>query len=233
MKAAVLFAWCAACLPAIARADAPPLRHLVYSYTYQSNQRGAVPNDPGSTGARTYSGALGDHGTIAVDVLREAPDRGLVVIVSEQGTATRSATPATCAVYGNTSVVCEPGKTVNSEEYTLLRFLGANFIDASRVDANNHWSTSENGKDLVVKGDYVITSNNNGQMTIDETRHVDDRALGDVTTDVQTKLDYNATRLLPTKIDEYATEHRNAGIQGISTTTVQTTLTLVSDSMAK
>ncbi|HEX4012321.1 MAG TPA: hypothetical protein VHX17_00370 [Candidatus Cybelea sp.] len=216
-----------------ARADAPPLRHLVYSFTYESRQHGNVPNDAGSSGARTYNGTLDDQGTMTVDVLREAQDRGLVVLVSEQGQGPRRADPATCAVYGNTTVVCEPKKIVNAEELTLLRFLGANFFDPSALDAKQSWSVSDKKGGTTMAATYTVTSNTNGVMKISETRHVESTAQGSITVDTQTKIDYDFNRLLPTAIDEYATEDQHSGVIGVSQTTYQTTYTLVSDSMAK
>lgn len=213
-------------------ADAAPLRRLVYSFTYESKQSGTVTNDPGTSGARTYTGNLADHGTIAVDILREAPDRGLVVVVSEQGSDTRNAAAVTCAVYGNTLVACDPSKPTNSEELTLLRFLGANFVDPAKIDANNHWTISESAGGVSVNADYTITKNDNGVLAIDETRAVEGHGFGSVKTDVQTKLIYNGRMQVPTTVDEYATERKNAGFQGISTTVLQTTLKLTSDSLA-
>ena len=61
-----VFALAVAASAAGARADAPPLRHLVYSFTYESRQHGDVPNEPGSSGARTYNGKLDDQGTMTV-----------------------------------------------------------------------------------------------------------------------------------------------------------------------
>jgi hypothetical protein len=217
-----------------ARADtAPPLRHLVYSFTYESRRHGAVPNDPGTSGASSYNAKLDDMGTMTVDVLREAPDRGLVVVVSEQGEYTRRSAPATCAVYGNTTVVCDPSKPMNAEELTLLRFLGANFFDPNLVDPKQHWSIAERRGASAMTADYTIKSNDKGVMTIDEARHVEDTSQGSITVDTQTKLAYDYNRLLPTAIDEYAIEEQHSGVIGVSTTTYQTTLNLVSDSMAK
>lgn len=213
-------------------ADAAPLRHLVYSFTYESKQHGTVTNDPGTSGARTFTGNLADHGTITIDVLREAPDRGLVVVVSEQGSDTRSAAAATCAVYGNTLVACDPSKPTNSEELTALRFLGANFVDPAKVDAKNHWAISQDAGGVSVNADYTIAKNDDGMLTINETRTVEGHGFGSVKTDVQTKLTYNGRLQVPTSIDEYATERKNAGFQGISTTVFQTTLKLLSDSLA-
>lgn len=222
------------CTDVAARADTPPvLRHLVYSFTYESRQHGDVPNDPGTTGNRSYNGKLDDMGTITVDVLREAPDRGLVVIVSEQGQNTRRASPTTCAVYGNTTVACDPTKPMNAEEFTLLRFLGATFYDPNLVDSKQHWSVSQHKGPTTMNADYSIKTNDNGVMTIQETRHLEDTSQGSLTIDTETKIDYNANRLLPTAIDEYSTQEQHSGVVGISTTTYQTTLGLVSDSMAK
>jgi hypothetical protein len=167
-----------------------------------------------------------------VDVLREAPDHGLVVVVSEHGTYTRRAPDATCAIYGNTIVVCDPGKQVNGEEYTLLRFLGSNFFDPNMLDPKQHWSVSQTKGKTTVSADYTVTSDVNGLLKIDETRHVEDTSGGSITVDSQTKLEYVVNRLVPTSIDEYATEEQHSGVIGISKTTYQTTLNLISDSMA-
>jgi len=218
---------------AVARADSPPLRHLVYSFTYEQRQHGSVTSETGSSGARSYNGNLDDQGTMTVDVLREAQDRGLVVVVGEQGEYTRRSAAATCAVYGNTTVVCDPSKAVNPEELTLLRFLGANFFDPNLLDANQHWAISFTQGRTKVNADYTVRSNDSGVMKIDETRHVEDTSQGSITVDTQTKIDYNANRLLPTAIDEYATEEQHSGVVGVSSTTYQTTFSLVSDSMAK
>lgn len=218
---------------AAARADAPPLRHLVYSFTYESDQHGAVPNEPGSTGNRSYNGSLNDMGTISVDVLREASDRGLVVVVAEQGQSTRRAAPATCAVYGSTEVVCDPSKQLNSEEYTLMRFLGANFFDPNLLDAKQHWTISHTRGNTKVNADYTVMSTDGDVLKIGETRHVEDTTEGSTTIDTQAKLDYNVKRLIPISVDEYTIEEQHSGYLGTTKTTYQTTLKLVSDSMAK
>ena len=196
-----------ACTGAVAGApaDSPPLRHLVYSFTYESRQHGAVSNEPGSSGPSSYNARLDDKGTIAVDVLREASDRGLVVVVSEQGEDGRTAPPATCAVYGDTSVVCDSSKPVNSEEYTLLRFLGVTFVDPDKIDSQQHWKVSRSSGGITVNADYTIKTNNDGVMTIGETRHVEDKSGGITTSDTETALDYDFNRLLPTSVDDYTT----------------------------
>ncbi len=233
IRSAILVAAALGSVSAAARADTPALRHLVYSFTFESKQNGTVPNDPGTSGASTYTGNLDDTGNITVDVLREAPDRGLVVIVSERGDRTRTGEATACAVYGNTNVACDPSKKVNREELSLLRFLGANFLDPARLEGKQHWSVSEKKTGDTMSADYTIEKSDGDVMAIGETRHVEDTSQGVTTFDAETKIDYVASRLLPTTIDEYATEQRHAGVNGIYTTVYQTTLKLVSDSMAK
>lgn len=233
MRVAVRVAFIAFGVCATARADAPPLRHLVYSFTYDSSQHGSVTSEPGSSGNRSYNGSLNDKGTMTVDVLREASDRGLVVVITEQGENTRRAAAVTCAVYGNTTVLCDPTKPTNPEEYTLLRFLGANFFDPNLLDPKQHWAVSQHKGSSLMNADYTVASDSGGVMKITETRHVEDTSQGSITVDTQTKIDYDYSRLLPTAIDEYAIEEQHSGVIGISKTTYQTTFALVSDSMAK
>jgi hypothetical protein len=221
------------CAALAAAADTPPLRHLVYAFSYQSRQRGLKTNDPGEGSGSGYGGNLDDKGTVTVDVLREAKDRGLVVVVSEQADYVRSAAPVTCAVYGNTTVICDQSKPVNSEEYTLLRFLGVNFVDPSHIDDKQHWSIAQRNGPTSMNADYTIKTNDNGVMTIEETRHIEDTSVGATTTNAETKLGYNFNRLLPTSIDEYTIEQQNIGVKANAETIYQTTLNLVSDSMAK
>lgn len=225
----------------IARADtapaatpaAAPARHLVYSFTFESSQNGTKPNEAGPGQSNSYSSTIDDKGTITVDVMKEASDRGLVVSVSEQATNTRSSAASTCAIYGDTNVVCDPTKQVNSEEYTLLRFLGVNFIEPTKIDANGQWTISQSKPPVTVTASYIIKTNDDGVMKIEETRHFKDTSGGSTTIDTQTKVDYNWKRLLPTGIDEYSNEERHSGMNGVGKTVYQTTLTLQSDSMAK
>jgi hypothetical protein len=54
-----------------------------------------------------------------------------------------------------------------------------------------------------------------------------------LTTDIQTKVGYDFAQSLPTSVDEYVTQRHDNGAVGTSTTIYQTTLNLVSDTMAK
>jgi hypothetical protein len=245
------------CSPAAARADAPaspapaasaPLRHLVYSFQYGSTQSISARDNSetpmqadvdtgqlvaGASGVSHYGGSLGDKGTMTVDVLAERPDKGLVVSISEQGEVTRKAPPATCIVYGDTRVMCDPNKTVNPEEYTLMRFLASNFIDPDKVDANQHWEVAQTSGNFTSKADYTIKSIQDGMMAIDETRSIKTTGNSRQTTDVQSKITYNGPLLVPTSIDEYVTQRLEGGVSGNATTIYQTLLKLQSDSMKK
>jgi hypothetical protein len=234
---------------------------LVYSFTYSANQNTSardsttnvesVNTEPGTrstglngayspdrgglsggtNGVSHYQGNLTDKGTITVEIVRQQNDGGLIVSISEQGENTRRAPPATCVVYPNTHVICDPNKTVYPEEYTLLRFLGRNFVDPNQLDANRHWAETQNTAASDVKADYTIGSNSNGIMQISESRKIRPSS-GSDTTDVQTKIAYDFARAVPTNVDEYATQRQDNGATGTTTTIYQTTLGLLSDTAA-
>ncbi len=166
--------------PGLAGADSPGMTTLVYNFTYSadqsitardSNQNAeAVQSDAisgGTNGISHYGGKLDDKGTMTVQVVgKPQADGGQVVTISEAGENTRRAPAATCVVYGNTHVICDPNKTVYTEEYTLLRFLGSKFVDPNALDKNKHWQISQDSPALNVTADYVIQSNSNGAMQI-------------------------------------------------------------------
>jgi len=236
--------------PCAARADAT-MGQLVYTFTYSSNQNVTARDAPnnmevygttndaataitgGSNGISHYGGNLNDKGTMTVDVVKQQPDGALVVMISEQGQDVRRAPPAECVIYGNTHVICDPSKTVYTEEYTLMRFLGRNFVDPSALDANKHWVIVQNSNGLDVSANYTIDSNNDGKMQISETRSLRQPGGGSLTTDIQTKIGYNFPQSLPTSVDEYVTQRHDDGVAGNTTTIYQTTLNLISDTMAK
>lgn len=238
--------------PMAASADTPT-GTLVYNFTYSSQQNitakdssnpaedysGNAPQNngggalSGGNGTANYAGQLNDKGTITVNVVRQQPDGALVVMISEQGQNTRRAPPAECVVYGNTNVICDPNKTVYTEEYTLLRFLGGNFVDPNNLDAKRHWQIVQDTPTLNVMANYTINSNDNGIMQIGETRSLRNPKGGSLTTDIQSKIGYDFKRAVPLSVDEYVQQRHDNGVVGTSTTIYQTTLNLVSDSMAK
>lgn len=223
-----------------------PMRHLVYSFTYGSTQSvnasdsstyhtdasGNIMPNAGS-GISDYKGALGDKGTMVVDVMREQPDKGLIVVISENAETTRKAPPATCVVYASTEVVCDPNKTVNPEEYTLLRFMAQNFVDPNILDAKKHWGydTTNGGERL--KSDYTIVHSDGKLMTIDEVRNIKRQDTQGQITNIQSKIDYDFGRAVPLGIQEYVTQRSEQGVRGNATTIYQTDLKLISDSLAK
>jgi hypothetical protein len=200
----------------------------------------ANPGGPGPTlgltsgsGTSAYGGRLTDKGTMTVKIVTKRSDGALVVMISEQGENIRRASPAQCIVYGNTNVLCDSHKTVYTEEYTLLRFLAANFVDPTVVDSNRRWQIVQNVNNDHISADYIIDSNNNGAMRIGEKRTIQQTGSGRLTTDIDTKIDYDFTRTLPTSVDEYAQQYTDAGINGSQRTIYQTTLQLVSDTVSK
>ena len=240
--------------PSLARADNPAVTTLVYNFSYSANQSvsardsanpvqdygapagdaGAYPMNNQSSGISHYAGTLTDKGTMTVQIIgKPQADGGQVVTISEAGENIRRAPAATCVVYGNTRAVCDPNKTVYTEEYTLLRFLGAKFVDPNALDKNKHWQVSQDSPVDNVTADYSINANNNGAMQISEVRKIRQAKGGSLTTDVQAKIGYDVAKSVPTTVNEYVTQRHDNGVEGTSTTIYQTTLQLVSDTMAK
>lgn len=227
-------------LPASALADAVQ-RHLVYSFTYGNQSDLEVHSsgisadglgNSGGSGMTDFTGGLSDQGTITVDVLSQQTDGGLVLKVSEQAQHTRSAAPATCVVYPNTGVICDPNATINPEEMALIRLLAPKFVDPNNLDASKHWKVEEPGAQTSVTSDFTIARNQGGMMTIDENRVVRQQEPQTVTTNLTTTISYDFSRSIPITVNEYAIARGAAGMGQYNTTKSQTVLQLRSDSTA-
>jgi hypothetical protein len=238
-------------LPSVVRADTT-VPTLVYNFTYSANQdinakdsanpaedwhdcNGGAGCNPANQGSGTshYEAGLNDKGTMTVAILGKQSDGGLIVSISEDGQQTRRAPPATCVVYGNTHVICDPNKTIYTEEYTLLRFLGQNFVDPANIDAKRHWQVVQNSPTMKVTADYVIGPTTTSDVQISETRKIVTAGQSNVTTNVETKIGYDMSRVVPATVAEYVTQRQDQGVSGMATTIYQTTLQLVSDTMVK
>ncbi|MGA8534744.1 MAG: hypothetical protein WB615_11590 [Candidatus Tumulicola sp.] len=245
----------AATAPALAVTTVPQVRHLVYSFTWGTSDNTEVhssgmaesasgggsnggtmvgaPSSGGSaSGIESYGGGASDHGTIAIDVVRQQPDNGLVVNISEQAVERRSAPVATCVVYGDLTVVCDPNKKINAEELTLLRLLGSNFVDPNQLDAKQHWQRLQQNGSASSTSDFTISKNANGVMTISETRvEKDGSGARPRTSEITGTIGYDFGRTVPTSIDEYSILRSEQGEQ-YQTVKSETVLQLQSDSSA-
>jgi len=225
---------------AVTNTTATPQRHLVYAFTYgvstdkqvhDSGMGATMSQSAGpASGIVDYTGGSSDKGTIVVDVVQEQSDSGLVVVVSEQGQNTRKADPATCVVYSDTTIVCDPNKRVNSEELTLLRFLGSHFVDPNNLDAKSHWHVERDGP-TSVSADYTISKNAGGAMTIDELRVVKQTGVHPQTTNINSTIGYDFNKSIPTAVTEFLIQRSEQGEQ-YNTVKTETTLSLQTDSMA-
>lgn len=243
----------ASAAPASAVTASPTVRHVVYAFTWGTTNdtevhtsglpdssggggggMGAPPGNNGSaSGMADYAGGASDKGTIAVDFERQQPDGGYVVSISEQALQRRSAPAATCVVYGDLTVVCDPNKKINAEELTLLRLLGSNFVDPNAIDAKQHWQRSRPNANSSATWDFTIAKNANGIMTIDEAATLRDTAgARPQTSQVTATIGYDLSRTIPTSIDEYSIMHSEQGEQ-YQTVKTETVLTLQLDTSAK
>ncbi len=219
------------------------VRHLVYAFTWgttsdvESRVGGFAEDGDNARSAGTPSGITDnrggteDKGRIFVVVEHEQSDRALVVEVSEQAIGSRSAAPATCVVFGNTDVLCDPNKKVNAEELTLLRFLGPTFVDPTSIGADRHWRIERANPNVSTTADYRIVGNDAGAMTIDETRVVNYTGARPLTQTIDGTIDYDFNRLAPRSISETAIERTESG-ESYQTVRSQTVLRLEDDSLA-
>jgi hypothetical protein len=228
--------------PAVAQSPAPaaPIRHLVYAFTWGTKTDVEVHTDEfhGNTVGASSSGNamenfstdVGDRGTITVDEMRLQPDNGMIVSISEQATNNRSEPPATCVVYGNTNVICDPSLRLNDEEMTLLRYLGTNFVDPSALDAKQHWRVADSSEATYnVTADYTISKNDGGKLTISEDRTIKDTSARPKTTNISATIVYDAPKAVPNSVDVYAIEREGSGVGQIQTMKTQTSLQLQTD----
>jgi hypothetical protein len=212
---------------ATAQADAP-IRTLVYQYSYDARGFGGkgaaigIVNDRGTgTASRT--------GQITVSVVAATSDGGLVVDITQ--TVDRTPRPREtirCAIYGvTTDVVCDQNVPTTREETVLLSYLGRQFYDASRLDAQGEWHTSPkvNFGTVSIQNTFKATKTDGSIVTIAvdrEERNGDFRA-----TTTGTVL-YDSALEVPTSVRVAIAGAQNRG-QG----DMNVSLTLLSDSMAK
>ena len=241
MGALVASAWLALPPPAAARV-------LVYSYVYESGKSadaekayGVDKMDPGGGGtfmfhnvnqhyrSPSFAASVDRHGTIAVEVMREESDGGLVLRVSEpapQNPSGGDASGATCVAFGDTTVVCDPNRAVSPEAAALLELLGKNFVDAARIDAARHWRVVTAGG-YATTADFTIEGSAGTKLAIAE-QAVREQPGSQEKIEVTASIVYDAARSLPLSIDESTVERSARGDVVSETISSHTTLTLAS-----
>jgi hypothetical protein len=228
---------CAVATPAFAQEQ--PLRHLVYSFTigvqndtHDTNANGRSYDSSGmitavGTGDTSYKGVGSDKGTIAVDVMNEEPDAGLVVKVSEDGQNTRKAAAVECVVYPTTNVVCGSGE-VFPEELAVIRTLSPKFFNPSALDAQHHWH--QGNTDAGVSLDFMAGTPAGTIVPISET---DDEKVqggqGSMLHGTDT-YSYDTAKDIPTQLKEYDTVRKQMGPGQYSNIVIDITAQLATDS---
>lgn len=216
---------CAAAAPS----DAPP-RHLVYSYTFESARSdesdrapGLNKMDPGGGGTFYFHNvnqhyiapaALGDDsnkrsGTLAIDVVREQADGGLVLRI-EENPASGSSVAVTCVTFADTTVVCDPNQPFGPEVPQIAALLGKGFVDPGRFDAAKHWRIAPPGA-YGTTADYTVVSANGAMLEIEESAVASEDGSPSKTT-IDAKIEYDFSRSLPTAVDETTVRRTEHGV---------------------
>jgi hypothetical protein len=190
----------------LAQTPAAPIRHLVYSYTYGGTRSVTTHSngfDQAGSGVADYGDRDDATGTIVIDVLQVARDKGMLVSVSESADEpAHAAVAARCVVYP-TSIACDRQANVNPEEVSVIRLLADGFVDPSVIDANNHWHVDDGGPGSS-GSDYTVLSNDNNALTISERRSF---GTGAQAATVTGTIDYNLAREVPTSLNETLVDH--------------------------
>ncbi len=224
-----------------------PLRRLVFRFTYgdtndmtmhssgigdSGDAKGAPSTGSGGSGIGDFVARVADRGTIDVVVKAAQPDGSLIVRVSEKARNTRTALPATCIVYSNTTVLCDRTKKVNLEEMELLAYLGQNFVNPVQIDANGHWGFKVSGAHDSMKAGYTIRSHSGSNFLIDMTRTYSQSGLDAYSSNTTGHFTYNAMRTIPTAIVESIVTRRQGSFGKNVTDRTEVSYKLVDDSMA-
>ena len=132
-----------------------PLRHLQYSFSatmgsvngrWRSEFRNSDPWLP-----------TGGDGTVDVDVVSLAPDGALIVRVTQHlRDQLHDEGSYTCAVYGDTTVVCPSHLTMTAAQWVLLSYLGRRFVDGAPWDASHHWQRKTDTSRYALVADFTL-----------------------------------------------------------------------------
>lgn len=192
-------------LPAPASPAPAILRHLEYSFSanYEGLSEGHY-NGISSGTSGVASGAHGGsrHGKIPVDVDSIAPDGALAISIAEQlWDEPRAYQTYTCTVYGNTVVLCPSYPHPSDAEWSLLGYLGRQFVDNAPWDSNNHWQRKDSSRDYDLVEDFTLADASNPQLVrVTETKktHLHDARMTERTDDVA--IVYDRTKEIPDSI---------------------------------
>ena len=220
---------------AVSTGASAPIRHTVFAFTYNTTSdltehTSGLEGGPKS-GMKHYGAGSQDQGTVTIDVTGVQTDGGLIVSVSEAARDTRSAAAVTCAVYGDTRVICEPDKKVNEEEFAVLRFMGRQFLDPNKLDDHQHWHIASDSGGYSVASDFTVNGGTSAAQKISETTTFKSSGSSPFTTSTDGKLIYDVDKTIPLYVSQDSTERQSQGMGMDNLQHTQIELRLQTDSM--
>lgn len=153
----------------------------------------------GGFGYKVGSTGQPDRGSISIGMLGKQSDGSLVVRVM-QSPAQHDASAVTCVVYPTTALICDPSKTVSSEEVTLLRYLAPGVVDPNQDKAS--WQLQDGNPKTSFKATFKVLQTAHGIMTVGERRSATGEAGPYSTDDSSSTFLYDVAREVPTAIDD-------------------------------
>lgn len=184
----------------------------------------------GGAGVGTDQVSDGAEGTMSVDVLSLAGDGALNVRILES--VKQEARPRqsyTCAVYGNTSVLCPEGPVPTEAEYMLMSYLGRQFVDGAPWDPQNHWQRKYDLSGGNVTEDFSLADTGDGKhVKITEVRKTQLHSVGFASQNENVTITYDRSMEVPDTINAMADSSSEGGTEHSTFD-----YTLLSDSFAK
>lgn len=222
--------------PAPSPSPVEPLRHLEYSFSvaveglqgYRFAAQGAGLQTVDRFG--NVADPEGGSGTMLVDVMSIAQDGALVVRIAElvRGDP-RPRQTFTCAVYGDTTVVCNSTPSPSEAEWVLLGYLGRQFIDSAPWDAQGRWQRTVHASQYTAQENFtLVNAKNDRNIVVHEGKTM---KLSDINLEQQTSevtIDYDRTMEVPDVIRDEVSA--SSDIEGSHASYL---FTLVRDSYAK
>jgi hypothetical protein len=135
-----------------------------------------------------------------------------------------------CVTYGTGQIICEAGKKVNEEEYTLLRLLGKNFVNPAAMDPKHHWQFATTSSDTSETNDYTLRDQKDGIATISVERMLKVHGPQGYDASTSGQVTYNENLEVPLNVTE-ETETRAQTGDSYNRVDQTITLHLTADSM--
>lgn len=241
MYAIMLAAFLADSTPTASATAAPatPLREIVYKYSL--NTTGTTTAQSFDQGTDTATSVGGYSGSMTIDVMQVDPSDGyLLTRVSDRTNALNDRTPteADIIVHADGTLVVTDGK-VDEDMATIVPYLGTKYFGDNALQQGNQW-TADLTSDGIAYTTTTTVSNVAGDLATISLVTQAAKGVMNGAFKIETKVGYEATKLVPVYLDEVMTREGGSvsggggsGFSAEGTSTVHYRFDRVSDTLDK